>query len=496
MNSVEYYSLSGFQKFIFKIKAFFASLFLGFIAFFKYTPRNIGRFFTAIYGKLKFLAFVFKVGDSKTRLSFIFMGFSNLARGQIIKGLIYFISETAFVFYMIKSGAANFTGLRTLGTQTQHIEAVEGQVPVLVQGDNSMLMLLFGTLSVFIIAIFIYVYYMNITSAYNAQLTVKKGNKLPSFIEDSKSYFDSKFHVTLLTLPIIGIFLFTILPLAFMILIAFTNYDSSHQPPGNLFTWTGVSGFKSIFSTTGMLGQTFWPMLGWTMTWAVIATFSNYILGMLLAILINQKGIKFKGFFRTVFVLTIAIPAFVSLLVMRNMLDINGPINGLLKDWGLISSSIQFLTDVNLARVSVLVVNLWIGIPYTMLITTGILLNIPADLYEAAKVDGASPLAMYTKITLPYVLFVTTPYLITQFIGNINNFNVIYLLTGGAPGTLNYYQAGKTDLLVTWLYKLTTNTRDYSYAAAIGIIVFVISAVFSLITYRNTASYKNEEGFQ
>jgi AcrR family transcriptional regulator len=137
-----------------------------------------------------------------------------------------------------------------------------------------------------------------------------------------------------------------------------------------------------------------------------------------------------------------------------------------------------------------------IGIPYTMLIVSGILMNIPEDLYEAAKIDGASPFVMFTKITMPYVLFVTTPYLITQLVGNINNFNVIYFLTGGTPATLDYYQAGKTDLLVTWLYKLTVNSRDYSYAATIGILVFIICSLLSLITFRRSASYKNEEAFQ
>ena len=131
-----------------------------------------------------------------------------------------------------------------------------------------------------------------------------------------------------------------------------------------------------------------------------------------------------------------------------------------------------------------------------MLIVSGILMNIPEDLYEAARIDGASPFVMFTKITMPYVLFVTTPYLITQFIGNINNFNVIYFLTAGNPATLEYYQAGKTDLLVTWLYKLTVNSRDYSYAATIGILVFIICSLVSLITFRRSASYQNEEAFQ
>ena len=180
---------------------------------------------------------------------------------------------------------------------------------------------------------------------------------------------------------------------------------------------------------------------------------------------------------------------------MRNILDDDGALNVLLREAGIIENYVPFLTNGTVAKTTILVVNLWIGIPYSMLITTGILMNIPADLYESARIDGASAITQFFRITLPYVLFVTAPYLITQFIGNINNFNIIYFLTKGGPATLDYYQAGKTDLLVTWLYKLTVNTKDYSYASTIGILVFVISAVVSLLTYRRTSSYKNEEAF-
>jgi arabinogalactan oligomer/maltooligosaccharide transport system permease protein len=284
-----------------------------------------------------------------------------------------------------------------------------------------------------------------------------------------------------------------------MILIAFTNFDNAHQPPGNLFTWAGLSNFKTLLLSGQKIAQTFWPVLGWTLVWAVLATFLNYIGGILLALLINREGTRFKGLWRTIFVISIAIPQFVSLLVIRVMLNNDGAINQLLRDVGIIGAKdyLPFLSDPTWARASVIVVNLWVGIPYTMLVTTGILQNIPKELYEAAKVDGANPFVIFVKITMPYVFFVTTPYLITQFIGNINNFNVIYFLTGGGPLSLDYYQAGKTDLLVTWLYKLTTGTmKDYSYASAIGIIVFILSAVFSLIAYRRTSSYKREEDFQ
>jgi len=145
--------------------------------------------------------------------------------------------------------------------------------------------------------------------------------------------------------------------------------------------------------------------------------------------------------------------------------------------------------------VTVIVINLWVGIPFTMLQVTGILQNIPAELYEAARVDGANAFVTFFKITLPYMLFVTAPYLITQFTGNINNFNVIYLLSGGAPVPVGQ-TAGKTDLLVTWLYKLTIDNQYYNLGAVIGILTFVVLAIVSIITYRRTAAYKNEEEFQ
>ena len=196
-----------------------------------------------------------------------------------------------------------------------------------------------------------------------------------------------------------------------------------------------------------------------------------------------------------VFISTIAIPQFVTLMLMSQLLHAQGGVNILLTQWGLADSPVGFLTDPLLAKITVVIVNMWIGIPYSMLIITGILSNIPEDMYEAARIDGAGPVRVFFKITLPYMLFVTTPYLITQFVGNINNFNIIYLLTGGGPLTLEYYQAGKTDLLVTWLYKQTVNEQNYNLAAVIGIAVFIITAVASIVVYNRSAAATKEEQF-
>jgi arabinogalactan oligomer/maltooligosaccharide transport system permease protein len=372
----------------------------------------------------------------------------------------------------------------------------ELQIYEYLPGDNSMLILLFGVVTIFAIIAMFVVYINSVVESYKCELIKKEGKKPSSFVQDVKDLFDKNFHKTLLTLPLIGVVITVIMPLIFMILMAFTNFDKLHQPPGKLFTWVGFENFKNLFWNNPKMSQTFVKILIWTFIWAVIATFSNYILGMILAIIINKKGIKFKGLWRTIFVLTIAVPQFVTLLLMARMFQDLGPINVLLQQLGLTDEAIKFVTNGRNARIFVLIVNMWVGIPYTMLITSGILMNIPEDLYESAKIDGAGPVTAFMKITLPYMLFVTTPYLITQFVGNLNNFNVIYLLTGGGPNSLNYFQAGETDLLVTWLYKLTVNEQNYSLASTIAIIVFVISATFSLIAYNRSASVKKEDTFQ
>ena len=244
-------------------------------------------------------------------------------------------------------------------------------------------------------------------------------------------------------------------------------------------------------------GGTFFYVLGWTLVWAFFATFLTYFLGMAVAILINKKGIRFKKLWRTILVMTIAVPQFVSLLYVGKMFAADGLVNAYLLKWGWIKQTIPFWTNATYARILIIVINLWIGIPYTMLIVTGLLMNIPAELYESARIDGANAFQTFRKITLPYMLFVTGPFLLTQFIGNLNNFNVIFLLNQGKPQSMNLSNnAGATDLLVTWLYKMTINDSNYKIAAVIGIMVFLVTAIISLVVYNVLPSVKDEEGFQ
>lgn len=441
----------------------------------------------------------FKNGDTITKLSFVVFGLGNILNKQIVRGLIFLAMEIGYLAYLFSFGIGAIGNFITLGTLEQgqvYNEALG--IYEYSAGDNSMLCLLYGVITLFLTAVIIFIGCMSGKSAYATQFRREHKQHIPTFRDDLRSLKEENLHAFFLALPIVGIVVFTIVPLVFMILIAFTSYDHEHQPPGNLFDWVGLQNFSSMFSQGSKLAATFWPVLSWTLIWAVLATSTCYILGLLLALLINRKGTRCKGFWRFMFVLSVAVPQFVTLLSMRTIFNANGPVNVMLRELGIIgaTSSIPFFTDPLYAKITIICINIWIGVPFTMLSTTGILQNIPAELYEAAKIDGASAPTIFRKITLPYMVFIMTPNLITSFTGNINNFNVIFLLSGGGPDSLDYYYAGKTDLLVTWLYRLTITQKDYNLGAVIGILVFIILATVSLLTYRHTGSYKDEGAFQ
>ena len=454
---------------------------------------------------LKDLGAAFKNGSYATRLSFLFMGSGQIIRGQLIKGFAYFLVQAGFLVFMILAGwgyvAHLFSG--NLGSRLSgEVWNEQLQIFEKIQGDNSFLILLYGVATILLSLLFVVVWAMNVRGSYENDKRLKEGEKVRTFQDDWHLLLNERFYVPLLLPPFVGLLLFTVMPLVFMVLIAFTNYDYAHMPPGKLFDWVGFSNFATLFSLSG--GTTgfafvFLRVLLWTFVWAFFATFTNYFLGLIIALLIQKKGIKLKALWRTLFVIAIAVPQFVTLLLMQKILDGDGILNKIL------GTNILWLADQRnfslIPRLMIILVNIWIGVPYTLLMCSGILMNVPADYYEAARIDGASPVRIFMSVTLPYMLHITTPYLITQFVGNINNFNVIWLLTGGGPVDNVYYgggsQAQSTDLLVTWLYRLTTDQNPkYNVASVIGIVIFVISAVFSLITYNRTASVKGEDTFQ
>ena len=511
MDFLDYAQMTTGQKVAYNIKSFFTGIPGAIANFFKAIGRFFKALFTLIGNGFKGYGSRFIKGDIGTKLSYVIMGAGSIIHGQIGKGLCFLVSEIAYIYFMITFGINFLLKIYSTGVYVDENTLVDGVIgkeppnyeldPIfgartvtnLDTLDDSNKILLFFVLTVLVSVAFFAVYITNTKSAYASQLIKAEGSKPVGFIAEMKMFLDERFHVTLLIIPVLGLLTFTVLPILYTIFMAFTNYDKAHQPPGNMYWWVGFQNFADVFYSSQLKSQTFGKILVWTIIWAFFATFTNFIFGIILALLINKKDIKFKGFWRTMFVVTAAVPQFVTLLIMKLLLADAGPVNSVITGMGL--SAVPFLTDGMHARITVIVVNMWVGIPYTMLISSGLLMNIPEDLYESARIDGANAFQQFTKITFPYIFFVMTPYLITTFVGNINNFNVIYFLTGGGPSPADYYQAGQTDLLVTWLYKLTINSKDYNLAAVIGIIVFVICAIGSLITFNMSKASKNEEEF-
>ena len=504
-NDFEFLKHNWFIRFLYKIGSAVFSipklLLSGILAIW----NGIKKIGLAIWATLCDIGHTFTKGSWKTKVSFFVMGFGNLSRGQILRGVLFLFFEALFIFYMVCFGGHWLAKLASLGTaSTYEVYDAGLDVNTVVHGDDSFKILLYGLLTVFFIVAFVYTWRLNVKQNRIADEILATGKKLKSGKDDLKSLVDDQFHKTLLALPLTGILIFTVMPIIFMILVAFTNYDGTHDGYSNLFTWVGMQNFNELFAgatSDGNLSYTFGEILSWTLIWAFFATFTNYFLGMFVAIMINKRGIRLKKLWRGILVLTIAIPQFVSLIYVSRMFANNGLVNGALMSWGWINSPIQFWKDTTLARIMVILVNVWIGIPYLMLIATGILMNIPNDLYESAKIDGASVFQQYTKITLPYMLFVTGPYLLTSFIANINNFNVIYLLTWGqavdnpALKTSGGNATG-VDLLITWLFKITTGqTSNYKLAAVIGIMIFLVVAVLSLIVFNLMPSTRNEDDY-
>ena len=440
-----------------------------------------------------------KNGGPIVWLSCLFMGLGNLFAGQFIKGLLFLAIEAGVIVYMvIKEGGLHWLSmLPSLGDQERgEVWNPDEGIYEYTQGDNSQQILLYAVATIAILVALIVFWRASVRSGYMALSKKRSGKKVPTFVEDIKALFDENVHKLLMSPPFLTLTIFTIIPLFYMILMAFTNYSKVDEHL-ILFDWVGMDNFISLFDSTSTIGSQFWDVLPWTIIWAFFATFLNFFAGTIMAMIINRPTTRLKGLWRTVFSLTIAVPQFVSLLIIRTMLKDDGAINRLLWSLGLVENGVNlpFFTNATWAKVVIIVVNLWVGIPYTVMQVTGILQNIPAEQYEAARIDGANVVQQFVHITLPYMIFVMTPYLITQFTGNINNFNIIFLLSGGGP-TDTGASAGKTDLLVTWLYKLSVDQQKYNLAAVIGIFTFVVLAVVALVTYRSSGSYKDEEGFK
>ena len=452
-------------------------------------PSKIMSFFRTLRRKVqtnnKIIAHTYREGTRSTRFNLIsgyllpFLPF--LIRKQVIKGLTILITITAYIVFMTTIG----------------LQSINNMINITDFNGDRRQPLVYGIIAIIFSLYILFIYISSQTANMKAENAVLNKRKILTFKQEVEALKNNSAYKIMLFIPIIGALLFTIIPLVFMISLAFTNYNIATGVGINRFIWTGFASFKKLFDG-GANFAAFTNVFSWTMLWSFFATLTTYFGGFFLALLIAKKTVKWKKLHRSLFVIAMAIPQFVSLRVMYSMFHDYGPINSIITSLG--SDRVLFWSNVDTAKTLIIFINMWVGIPYFMLLISGLLLNIPKDYYEAAEIDGAGKWAIFKKITFPYILFSTTPLLITSFVANINNFNVIWLLTNGGPmGQGTGGVAGGTDIFITWLYKLTMynlNVAEYDIGAAIGIIMFILSSVISLVIFRNTGAYKKESEFR
>jgi arabinogalactan oligomer / maltooligosaccharide transport system permease protein len=404
-------------------------------------------------------------------------GLGQFYNRQYVKGILFFLLAASFFVVFGDLLDIGLWGIVTLGTQ--------------VGRDHSIFLLVQGILSLIVVVFGLGFYAFNLYDAYKNGQKRDQGLRLSTLREQYMTLVDSGFPYLMISPGFILLVFVVIFPIIFVVLLAFTNYDLYHSPPAKLVDWVGLQNFGELVKLD-LWRKTFINVLAWTIVWTFGATTLQITLGIFLAVIVNQKDLKGKAMIRTIFILPWAVPAFVSILIFSGMFNESfGVINKtILPALGI--DSIAWMSDPFWTKVALILIQSWLGFPFIFAMTTGVLQAIPEELYEAATVDGATIWQKFTKITLPLVLYAVAPILITQYTFNFNNFNIIYLFNSGGPA-VSGQNAGATDILISWIYRLTMTSAQYSKAAAITLLLSLFVMTVALWQFRKTKSFKEED---
>lgn len=422
----------------------------------------------------------------KAGLLSIIPGLGQIANQQLSKGLLFLAITGLFAFELCVFGIQALSGLMTLGS-------VPGE-------DHSLFMLIEGTLQLIVTVIFLMFYIFNIHDSRKTAAMKAAGLGGNTTAKDMICHAGDKGFPYLFTLPayIMMVFFVIIFPVLVTLFVALTNYDFYHIPPNRLIDWVGFKNFLNIFFL-GSYRETFVNVLGWTVIWTICATTLQIILGIVTALFVNQDFIKGKRIFRMIFLFPWAVPAFITIMSFSNMFNdsigaVNAQVIPLFNHLPFVElPAIAWKTDPFWTKTALIMIQTWLGFPYIYVMVTGVLQAIPGELYEAAKIDGATFIQRFRHITFPMILFATAPVMITQYTFNFNNFSIIYLFNEGGPGSAGA-GAGSTDILISWIYKLTTGTSpQYSVAAAVTLLISFIVIGISLIAFKKSNAFGNEE---
>lgn len=415
-----------------------------------------------------------------------FMGLAHIIHlKDYVKGVLFALLEIAF-FAFLPVTIQKLIDLVTLGTP-------HPELPI-KQRDNSLFMLIDGILIVAVVVVFVIAYIMSVKSAEKAYAEYCRTGRYKTQKESFHASVEQSFPIFGLAPGFLMVVIFVVVPLVFSVLVAFTNYSApAHISPNNTIDWVGFQNFFELIGGNSTWSVGFVRVATWTLVWAVLATATCYLGGLIVAVQLKETKFSLSPVFKFIFILPYAVPGVVSMLVWKNLLNgTTGIINRTLIYLGIIDKSIPWLSDPLMAQMTCILINLWAGFGYFMLLAMGTMTAISEDMNEAARIDGANKWQIFSKITMPLVLYQTLPLIIMSFAHNVNNFGAIFFLTGGAPNVADSTttMAGGTDILVSWIYNLTINLQKYHYASVIAVMIFIVLAPFSIWQFRRTKAYK------
>ncbi|MGY5452004.1 carbohydrate ABC transporter permease [Agarivorans sp. MS3-6] len=421
------------------------------------------------------------MGNNKTHKSYatllaLIPGFGQFYNRQFVKGSIFFVLLISFYGVSRDFVAHGLWGVVTLGENLPE--------------DNSVFLLAEGIIASLVVVFGLSIYALSISDAYKNGKLLDEGRELNSLRVQYRNVINSGFPYLMISPGFILLVFVVVFPIIFGFAIGFTNYNLYNSPPAKLVDWVGLKNFFNIFEVN-LWRNTFFDVLQWTVVWTLLASTLQCSVGVMLAILVNQKDLKFKPLIRTIFILPWAVPGFVTILIFTGMFnDSFGVINNVILDFFGIEPK-AWLTDPFWTKTALIMIQTWLGFPFVFAMTTGVLQAIPDDLYEAATMDGSSKFQQLRTITLPLVFYSIAPILITQYTFNFNNFNIIYLFNNGGPAVIGS-NAGGTDILVSWIYKLTMSSSQYGIASAITLLLSIFVVGIALWQFRMTNSFKEE----
>ena len=294
----------------------------------------------------------------------------------------------------------------------------------------------------------------------------------------------------IVSMPALIITIFIVfIPIATTILLSFTGMDPNHQAK---FGWEGISNYSILVTGEGMIGSIFWKIFKWTILWTIGATTLGIFIGFSLALVLNNDRIKGKVFFRSIYLLPWAVPAFITIIFFSILSSPDGAITQMVQQ--VFGTTVSIKNDPTISKIMLICIQGWLGSSYVFLLSTGVLQSINTELYEAAEIDGATSFRKLTKITIPMVLFQTAPLLVGQYTFNFNNFSNIYLFNGGGPFNPAEYGnlAGETDILISYIYKLIMENQEQAIGAAVSILISIALMIVAYMGFSRTKAFKKE----